>query len=1042
MINLLTTNSYFNMFDILIDSLKEKPNSIDSQKIIFCEEKVSLMIERMISYKLKGSFNVKVYSFGNFLRKKKPIPNLLTKEGSAMALKSILSNLTLNCFKASKDSIAPTLYDLIIQLKSAKISPSDIKNAIDKTSGILKNKLIDIFEIYSCYEKFISDNNFEDQSSVLSYLPDIILNSQEIENSSIYLVGFSGFTAQIRSAIDAIFNKSNDISAILCEGDNPLTFVNETCEYIKEISKKSGYPFIYKKIETEYNSNAKIIIDNLFNPLKKGKEEKALIKENNVFCSALPNMILEVENVAEIIKKKIIMGECRYKDIAIAIPDDSYDGYIKSVFNNLEIPFFLDQRKKPIHHPLIKLIISYIEVFRKNFEREAVLSFIKNPYFCQDKNISDRIENYLIKFNINYSKITKPFVNYENFDIDIDSLNLIMDKFRECFNKFDIERMLKILSVEELCQKYKDELNEINYYEEGAINAQIYDSVINILSQMKMLLGGLKLSLNEYKNIFISGINALEISIIPQYNDAVFVGGYKEIALGKAKYLFAIGLTNAVPSIKADISLLSDSDIDALEQIKLLVEPKIKIVNHRTRESVALALSAFDKQLYLSYPSSNFDGGKNIKSEIILCIENLIDIKPCISQMGYLTKKQALKTFAKECGEFADGIRQDFVFASSFYEIAKDEFIKDLLSRADKEMTLKINASKILIKEEISPTTIEDYYRCPYKSFLSHALKLKKREIGYVDTLSVGNLMHEIFNIYAKNMHLIEDEKTSDQVFLMAKEQVLNDEKYQKFLSDSQNSMTIDRIIKECQKYSYKTFLSLSNSKFKIKHSEASFGEGKIYPAIKLLGGKIKIKGKIDRIDESQNYFRIIDYKTGSTDSTDKGLFSGTKLQLFLYAKSVLEKYKDGEKQIAGLYYLPVSDKYVNQGGKIPPMADGRTLDDKTAILEQDINFFDRESLFLPNKIDAKGNIKDALKKEEMSKYIDYAIKTSELAAEQLQDGIIVASPYDRTCEYCEFKGMCPNLDGNKRQLKSVNSDSILGASQQKNIAKDEGEEL
>jgi hypothetical protein len=143
MINLLTTNSYFNIFNLLIKSLSEKPNGIDNRKIIFCEEKVSLMIERMLSNKFKGSFNTEVYSFGNFLRSKKQMQNLLTKEGSSMVVKNILSSQKLNCFRASKESLAPTLYDLIIQLKSAKITPNDLYNAIDNTSGVLKNKLVE-----------------------------------------------------------------------------------------------------------------------------------------------------------------------------------------------------------------------------------------------------------------------------------------------------------------------------------------------------------------------------------------------------------------------------------------------------------------------------------------------------------------------------------------------------------------------------------------------------------------------------------------------------------------------------------------------------------------------------------------------------------------------------------------------------------------------------------------------------------------------------------------------------------------------------------
>ena len=72
MVNLITTDSYFNLFPVLIKQLSKSGQDIDKRKFVFCEEKISLMVERMICSELKGSFNTDVYSFGNFLRKKKP----------------------------------------------------------------------------------------------------------------------------------------------------------------------------------------------------------------------------------------------------------------------------------------------------------------------------------------------------------------------------------------------------------------------------------------------------------------------------------------------------------------------------------------------------------------------------------------------------------------------------------------------------------------------------------------------------------------------------------------------------------------------------------------------------------------------------------------------------------------------------------------------------------------------------------------------------------------------------------------------------------
>lgn len=1027
MVNLITTDSYFNIFDLLIKSLNERGKGIEQKNIVFCEEKVSLLVERLICYSEGGTFNTEVYSFGNFLRTKKPLDNLLTIEGSSMAVKKILSTINLNCFKASKATIAPTLYNLIIQLKSAKVSPEDIKKAITETSGILKNKLVDIYQVFNAYEKFIDDNGFVDQSSYLDFLSEVIKSDDRLTSANVYLVGFNGFTAQIRKAIESLLDRTNNLTAILCEGENPLVFVNESPMFIKNLCKEKDVPILEKKVESDYCLVAKSILDNLFIPFN--KKDKAIKQtEGEVFVLSAYNPIVEVERVAEVIKQKVKSGECKYKDITVAVPDNSYNFYIENVFKNLEIPYFIDQRKKVQHHPLVKLVLSFIDVFRKNFEKNALLSFVKNPYFSLDTTLNDEFENYLIKYNVNYTKIKKPFTLCEKGE-DLDKLNEFRQKIVDSFNDFDILGLFEKLKVKEKTESFTKTLFDQNEKEESAINAQMYDATINLLRQMKLLLGDVKLSLNEFKNVFKSGISSLELSIIPQYNDAVFIGDYKQTALVKAKHLFALGLTSAVPNVQKDVSLLSDDDISELENIQLLVEPKINVVNHRIRENFALAISAFSQSLYLSYPICAVDGAKNIKSEIFDTINNLVNVSDFPKENGYLTKKQGLKTFAKDCGEFMDGKIIEFTNACSYYTAVDDDKTKRLTELANSEIKKELSSSKeVLLDREISPTTIEDYYKCPYMCFMSHALRLKSRDKGNVDVLSVGNLMHEIFSIYTLNVDKVSDEQSSNMLFESVVKSVLERDEYKRYLSDGESKMTVDRVFEECKKYCYKIYLSLTNSDFKVKKSEVKFGDNCYYPAIDLLDGAVKIKGKIDRVDESDNYFRVIDYKTGSTDSTDKSLFAGVKLQLLLYSASVAKKHGENKSPV-GLYYLPVSDKYIKPDDKQSAMADGRTLNDEKAVISQDKDFFTNgESKFLPISLDAQGNLKNALGKEELKAYIDYALSVSELAVRQLKEGVIAPSPYEKTCEYCEYKGICHQDKIVARTLNSVKKETIINA--------------
>lgn len=1033
MVNLITTDSYYNIFNLLVERLKEKGNNPSRKNLVFCEEKVSLMAERFICSSLKGSFNTDVYSFGNFLRAKKRFDKLLSKEGSAMAVKKILSSVSLKTFKTGNINLAPTLYELIMQLKSARVTPEDIFIASEKTDGVLKNKLFDIATVFDGYEKFIKENNFEDQSSTLSYLNEIIDNDEGMENTEVFIVGFTAFTAQMRSAIERLIDRAQSVTAILTKGDNPLVYVNETSEFIREFCIKNRVPMLENFIESDYTEEAKDFIANAFNPVAYKSRENQVVDKNagKIFGYAAKNPYDEIMRVAEVIKSSVIKGECRYRDITVAIPNATeYRDYVQGAFELLEIPFFLDERYKPTTNPLITLITSYIEVHRRNFERSALIAFFKNPFYTTDKKLADAFENYLIRYNVNFTKIKDKFTYPTLSEYDIETLEEFRQKLVEYLDKFDVREMLSKLSVREKVDTFSNTLSNLGEKEESAVNSQIFDAITSIIDEIDIMLGLGNLTLIEFRNLFLSGVTALEMSIIPQYNDAVFIGGYKETALAKAKYLFAVGLTDAVPQVKADVALLSDGDINSLENIKLMVEPKIRVVNHRNREHTALALGAFKERLYVSYPVSAVDGKKNMKSELFVALESAFNIKPFPDENGYLTYKQGVRSFATACGEHTERSAHDFTVASSFYHASENPFNDYVLERANKEIKTSLDGKrKSLLGKETSPTTIEEYYKCPYRAFLSHALKLKPREEGVVSFLSVGQLMHDIFKDYTLFLDKVVDKESSDKLFLEVSEKVLARDEYNKFLTDSETKTTVQRVLDECSKYCYNTYLSLARSEFKVKKTEVSFGDGKEYPAVKLLGGKYKIKGKIDRVDESDNYFRVLDYKTGSVDVSDKSLFAGIKLQLYLYAAAVQGKFKGNEKTPAGLYYLPVSDKYEKGEDKGKPLAKGKTLMDENALRAQDVNFFNNgESGFIPATLDKTGKVKNATEGSAISAYVDYAVKISERAAIRMEEGVIINSPYEGECEYCGYKSMCDIASVKERSLLSVDKETVIDA--------------
>ncbi len=1029
MAKLVITDSYFGVFDELVKLIDKNEGQLNNKNLIFCEEKVSLMAERAITSSVGSTFKTEVYSFGNYLRAKKPLNKILSKEGSAMVTARVISGMPLKKLSHSRENLAPSLFELIAQLKSARVTPENLLNASQSVGGVLKDKLIDISAVFSGYEQFITDNGYEDQNSALSYLPSLIENDADITKANVFIVGFSGFTSQLRSAITALLKKAQSVTAILTGGDNMFAYVNEAPKIFTSLCAQAGVGCDCYCVASILKPEAKMLAQTMFNPSAYAKKQ---YPTKDVCFFAAGNVYQECERTAQAIRTLILNG-ARYRDISVAVPDTcAYKDALKVAFSALEIPYFLDERKAPLSHPLIKLIMAYVDVKRLGFERKAFTAFFKNPLICENKKLADGFENYIIKYNIEYGGLTRPL--FDNGDERVCEYERFRAELVAYFDGFCISKLLDKCSAQEKLTVYANSLREMGLHDQASVTEQIFGAVKEIVDQIQAILGNSQINFNEYKRVLTSGINALKLSVIPQYNDAVFVGGFKEVGLIKNNHLFVLGLTQSVPGAKEDVALLSDSDINALESVKLLIEPKIKIVNHRVRENVAMALVAFEKRLYLSYPITDAVGKKNNRSEILEYVSKIFTTEPYPEENGYLAVKQGLKSFAKSVGEYADCLTEEPVKAFSFYQAygsfnQGEQVMQSILQSSQKQLKIRLDQNKKAVVGNLtSPTAIEDFYKCPYRSFLVHGLKLKPRENGKVDALSVGNFMHEALSYYMLRIDEVTDRASSDALFEQIKQAVLQKDEYSKFLLESETAYALERVAKECKKYCWLNFNYSKNSDFKTEFTELKFGvsskeqSGVVLPAISLANGAVKLSGTIDRVDTCGHYYRIIDYKTGKVDDTDKALFSGTKLQLYLYS-AVLK-----ERKLAGAYYLPISDEYVADDEQKGAFVIGKTLDQTQALFAQDKNLKESGKSDFINVSVQGDSVSKALCENELNAYVDYAIAVSESAAKNMLEGFIAPSPYEEMCKYCEFGAMCGVGDKQERKLKGVDKNVITQA--------------
>src|SRR5699024_2975853 len=116
----------------------------------------------------------------------------------------------------------------------------------------------------------------------------------------------------------------------------------------------------------------------------------------------------EVEGAAQEILKLVRDEGYRYKDIAILMRDSElYHDLIKTIFADYEIPVFIDEKKPMLHHPLIELIRSGLDVILTNWRYDAIFQMLKtgripstNERDPLNQEAIDTLENYALEYGI------------------------------------------------------------------------------------------------------------------------------------------------------------------------------------------------------------------------------------------------------------------------------------------------------------------------------------------------------------------------------------------------------------------------------------------------------------------------------------------------------------------------------------------------------------------------------------------------------------------------------------------------------------------
>ncbi len=983
------------------------------KNFIFCEDRLTLLSERAVLEALGGTLFTEVSTFARFLSGS---ASVLSKQGSVMQISAILAEKEgeLSCF--SKNS-AQTVYETIAQFSASRVTVEMLNESATETDGILQKKLLDLALVQEAYEAFLRERNLVDEGGYLSLLPQKI--PEKLTGVRVCFFAFPSFTRQAQEGVRAALECAGEVTGIFVAGRADL-YTNEGARVFRRVCEEYGdTQSVLKK--TTLSGDALVLRDGLFSP---ESYSRTPVQTERVHLFEAADSEEELNAVAACIKRAIAQG-LRYRDIAVLVGGEEKFSTVEKVFSAYRIPFFADKKRAFSEHPFCAFLLSILDGVQDGVLPEEADTIASSAYFGE----GDEYRNYLLKFG-GYRGAVKREIkegeavkNYRREGLVtcrermLALLSLFPKKGKIAKYTAAIRALYEFVEGERVCERLKENVSA----SEGEF--LVVDPLWKILDEMDALSDERTFTAREFSAMIESGLEACSVSLIPQYSDAVFVGDMTESRLARVKLLFATGLTDELPRCTADSAVISDGEIKRLSALQVEIEPAIAQVNARAREGLALNLCAFSDELYLSYPLRE-KGEECACSEVISYVKKLFEMQPMQSLFPFdcCEREPALKKLLSLRNQFEGGRTLSRKEYDGLYAAlcATDEAERcERLLGGREKSALSCGEALYFAGGSVSPTLLEQYFACPYRGFIARGLRLREREEKSVLDTDAGTFVHAVLERVAGKLNEITSEEECRKIARAEADNLTNTPRFSALFDTRAGEYASARLVEESATVCAVAYRQLTQSSFRVRDLESKVR----LPELQLLG-------TADRVDESDEFVRVIDYKTGGIDDKPVSYYTGKKLQLQLYLKG-----SANGKIPAGAFYFPASDPFTKEEENKYKMLGFYNADEASVTrLDGTLSEGDKSSLFDGGW---GGRATDrGMSGEDFVRFLDYATLVSARAEGEMKAGNIAPSPYEGTCGYCKLKGLC-GFDGSPRKEGSVKSGDIV-----KIVRRETGEEV
>jgi len=910
--------------------------------------------------------------------------------GKSMIIYQILNKMK-NRFRVfsetcEREGFVNTISTLITELKRYNVTPDRLQDAIDalEEDDPLKQKLTEINLVYGEFDSLI-EKRYRDSDDDLTLAAKKIAASSLYNDAEIWSDGFVSFTPKEYKINGELLKKAFRVTISLC---------TDTLENSSENEADVFAPVrnVYRKLKRLATENDVVMEDPIFfgEPVRfRNSVELAHLEKNlyafpyktldkemeDISLYAAKNIFSEIEATAcEIIR--LCRDQCmRFRDIAVVSRNlPAYEKLVELIFSDYEIPYFIDRKTEISNHPLVRLLMSMMDIFIDNWSYEAVFRYLKTGLTGIDRRSIDLLENYVLACGIRGSYWTreKPWdmspdlipndqldENQSELDEINDIRNRVVKPLLDFRNKTKGKRtaaefctgifeFLCDLGVPESIEKNIDDFRESGRLKLADEYSQVWNIVMDVLDQTVEVLGDETCSLDGFSEILKIGLAEYKIGTIPAAVDQVLVGSVERSRSHEIKAMFILGANDGVfPSAALTEGILSDQDRSVLNHMGIELASDTKKQAFDEQYLVYRTLTVAGEYLRISWPIGDSEGKTMRPSIIVSRMQKLFpkliqqsDIIPSSSDgfdiEAISRQKPAFNKLIVSLRQKADGKEINPVWKDVYSWFKSREEWKESIDTAIKAFSYTNSADRISEDKILalygnpaysSVSRLEKYNSCPFSFFVQYGLKAKERKIYQLSPPDIGTFMHTVIEKFSRlvsegemTWRSFTDDWCRERISEIVDE-MLEGMKGKGIAASKRYTALTVRLKRVVTRAVLLIAQHIRRSSFNPVDYEVGFGENEKYPPIVIQldsGQKIHLTGRIDRIDafesEDGRYFNIIDYKSGTKDFKLSDVFYGLQIQLITYMDAIWESEEQkGDSPVfpGGILYFKVDDPII-----------------------------------------------------------------------------------------------------------------------------------